>query len=225
MAVGLDLRRLLVSAAAVAALGLAPLASLAQDTPKPAEGTQAAPPTPPPADGSGKAPDKAGEAPAPGDGRPEITLAPPEQLTLPSRSVLFITGKSTWDDADKSLSEAFNAIYAAIGKAKLQPAGSPMVEYLESGDEDFKFKAMVPVDKVPASVATKDVKVGQSPSGPVLKFVHRGSFEDLEDVYNRIDDYLVAKSLTMAKVYEEYETDPASTPPDKMVTNIYVVTE
>lgn len=225
MPVGLDLRRLLVTAAAAAALGLAPLAAVAQDAPKPAEGAPATPPAAPPTDGAGKAPDTAEKPPAPADGKPEIALAPPEQLTLPSRSVLYITGKSNWDDADKSLSEAFNAIYAAIGKAKLQPSGSPMVEYLESSDEDFKFKAMVPVDKPPASVAAKDVKVGQSPSGPVLKFVHRGSFEDLEDVYNRIDDYLVAKSLTMAKVYEEYETDPASTPPDKMVTNIYVVTE
>ena len=62
-------------------------------------------------------------------------------------------------------------------------------------------------------------------AGPALKFVHQGAFEDLEEVYNRIDDFLVAKSLSMKKVYEEYVTDPTVTAPEKMITNIYVVTE
>lgn len=160
------------------------------------------------------------------DGAPtEVAIAPPESVTLAAKPVLYATGKSSWDDAEQSLGNALNALYAAIAKGNLKAAGPPMIEYLDSGDEDFQFKAMVPVEKSPKTAPSKDVKIGQSPAGPALKFVHRGSFEDLEEVYNRIDDYLVSKSLDMKKVYEEYETDPGTTPPEKMVTNIYVVTD
>ena len=43
--------------------------------------------------------------------------------------------------------------------------------------------------------------------------------------WNTAFDFLVAKSLSMKKVYEEYVTDPTVTAPEKMITNIYVVTE
>lgn len=195
-----------------------PTPPAAQPTP-PAAQSEPPPATPSPAAPQAGAPDTA--APQAG----ELTLAPPDSITLTAKPVLYFTGKSNWDDAEQSLGEAFNAIFAAVAKTNLKASGPPMVEYLDSGDDDFQFKAMVPIETAPKAAPNKDVKVGQSPAGPVLKFVHKGSFEDLEEVYNRIDDYLVAKSKTMKKVYEEYETDPATTPPEQMVTNIYVVVE
>jgi effector-binding domain-containing protein len=208
--------------ATLAALLLSAGIALAQDAPKP----DAAQPAPPAAE----APKPGEAAPAPGTAQQpappaEIVVAPPVTVTLVARPVLFVTGKSNWDDAEASLGQSLNSIFAAIGKANLKAAGPAMIEYLDSSDDDFQFKAMVPLETTPKSSPSKDVKVGQSPAGPALKFVHQGSFEDLEEVYNRIDDYLVAKSLTMKKVFEEYETDPGTTAPDKMVTNIYVVTE
>ncbi|MEJ1159763.1 GyrI-like domain-containing protein [Prosthecomicrobium sp. N25] len=200
-------------AAALLTLALAGSA-VAQDQ-KPAE---APPPAAQPA-----APAQPGAPAQPDAG--DVTVAVPVDVTLTARPVLYVTGKSNWDDAEESLGQSLNAIFSAIGKANLKAAGPAMIEYLDSGDDDFQFKAMVPIEKAPKTAPSKDVKVGESPAGPALKFVHQGSFEDLEEVYNRIDDYLVSKSLSMKKVYEEYETDPVTTAPDKMVTNIYVVTE
>ncbi|MBT9289461.1 GyrI-like domain-containing protein [Prosthecodimorpha staleyi] len=217
-----------VSAVAVAialSVGGSAVAQTTTDTPPPS-GQSTPAPTPPPAatpetSKEMQSPADVGKADAHGD----ITLAPPESVTLTARPVLFVTGKSTWDDAEEGIGNAVNAIFAAIAKGNLKAAGSAMIEYLDSGDEEFQFKAMVPIEAAPAKAPGKDVKVGQSPAGPALKFVHQGAFEDLEEVYNRIDDFLVAKSLNMKKVYEEYVTDPTVTAPEKMITNIYVVTE
>jgi effector-binding domain-containing protein len=149
----------------------------------------------------------------------------PEDLTLEPRPVIFVLGGGLWDDAEEKLGEAFSSIYGAIAEQKLHAAGKPMVEYLDSDEEKFQFRAMVPIEPADQPHADSDVQVGTSPSGKVLKFVHHGSLDDLEGVYNRIDDYLAAKSLSMKKVVEEYQTEQSTTPPNKMVTNIYVFTE
>jgi effector-binding domain-containing protein len=88
---------------------------------------------------------------------------------------------------------------------------------------------MVPVeasakDKIGTDLGP-DVLIGTGPTGKALKFTHRGSFDDLEQVYNRIDDYLASKDLTMTRVIEEYVTDQRLTPDNETVTNIYVFTE
>ena len=156
-------------------------------------------------------------------------MSPPEELELKPRTVVFASGKGKWDDSEDMFNSAFKAIYLAIARQNLHSAGPPMVEYLESDDSHFSFKAMVPVDQPSEAAAGPDlgpdVQMGEGPTGKVLKFVHRGSFDTLEQVYNRIDDYLASKDLTMARVVEEYVTDQRLTPDNEMVTNIYVFTK
>ncbi len=149
----------------------------------------------------------------------------PEEAVLAPRTVAFIVGKGKWDDAETVLDTAFKSIYAAMGRENVHSVGVPMVEYLDSDDSAFSFKAMVPIQAEAGINLGPDAQVGEGPSGKVLKFVHRGSFDDLEQVYNRIDDYLASKSLTMTKVVEEYVTDPIVTTPNNTVTDIYVFTQ
>ncbi len=163
---------------------------------------------------------------------PSATTAPsaapaitPEDVVLAPRTVAFVVGKGKWDDAEAVLDTAFKSIYAAMARETIHPAGVPMVEYLDSDDSTFSFKAMVPIQTEAGAKLGPDVLIGDGPSGRVLKFEHRGSFDDLEQVYNRIDDYLASKSLTMTKVVEEYVTDPMVTTPNNTVTEIYVFTQ
>lgn len=161
---------------------------------------------------------------------PSATLGPaatiaPETVTLQSRPVLYVTGDSKWDDSEKSLGDAFHAVYGEIARLNLRAAGVPMVEYVDSDDEKFIYKAMVPISEKPAAALEDEVAVGDSPAGSVLKFVHAGARDDMEQFYNRIDDYLAANHLTMKRVVEEYQTDRTKTPPDEQITNIYVFAE
>jgi effector-binding domain-containing protein len=159
-------------------------------------------------------------APAPAD--PNAIV--PEDIILPPQTVAFVMGKGKWDDAATLFDASFKAIYAALVHDNIHVVGVPMVEYLDSDDSSFSFKAMVPVEATPGRKLASDVEIGAGPEGKVLKFSHRGSFDDLEQVYNRIDDYLAGKGLEIQRVVEEYVTDQAVTPPNNTVTNIYVFT-
>lgn len=155
---------------------------------------------------------------------PKASISP-ETVTLQSHPVVFVTGESKWDDAEQSLGNAFHAVYGEIGRLNLHANGMPMVEYVDSDDDKFTYKAMVPIEAKPSAELGDDVQSGDGPAGTVLKFVHKGPFDELEQVYNHIDDYLAANHLTMKRVVEEYQTDRAKTPPEKQITNIYVFTE
>lgn len=178
---------------------------------------------PTPADPPAAAP----TTPAPGDASPGVDKAAPvgETVDLAEQPALTYLGETDWDDAEKALSEAINKLYATAARAKLEIAGPPMVEYLDTSGAEFRFTGYLPLKSAPTAPLPGDIKAGATPAGKTLRFVHQGSYEDLEDVYSSIDDQLAARGQTMKRVVEEYVSDPASTQPDQMVTNIYVFTE
>jgi hypothetical protein len=165
-------------------------------------------------------------------GAPSTPVAPlkeggltAETVTLATRPALVYAGQADWDDSEKALSSAINLLYATVAKFKLEAAGSPMVEYLEDDDDQLRFMAYLPIQPGARGTYGKEVKLGDTPAGTVLKYTHQGSYEDLEDVYSQIEDQLTAQKKEMKRVVEEYVSDPQSTSPDQMVTNIYVFTE
>ena len=55
-------------------------------------------------------------------------------------------------------------------------------------------------------------RLGQSPDGRALKFVYRGSYDDLDNTYEAITNYLDEKRLDAKEMFiEEYVTDPLTT--------------
>ena len=52
----------------------------------------------------------------------------------------------------------------------------------------------------------------------------RGSYDDLDNTYEAITNYLDDKRLEAKDMFiEEYVTDPASTDKNKLVVNVYVL--
>jgi effector-binding domain-containing protein len=67
------------------------------------------------------------------------------------------------------------------------------------------------------------IKVGKSPAGTALKFVHRGSYDSMDTTYDAITNYLDAKGLDAKDLFvEQYLTDPVTTPEDDLVIEVYV---
>ena len=67
------------------------------------------------------------------------------------------------------------------------------------------------------------IKVGQSPEGRALKFVHRGTYDELNQTYEAITNYLDEKGLDAKDLLiEEYLTDLGTTPERKLVVNVFV---
>jgi len=155
---------------------------------------------------------------------PPPTDAFGEEVMLAGKPIVFMAGKATWETAFPTLKEKFKAISAFLDKQKLKAAGSSMTIYTAVNDKGFEFQAAVPLAEQPANLPRGVVTAGQSPVGKALKFVHRGSYDSMDMLYESIVHFLDEKRIEKQGLFvEEYVTDPATTPEDKLVVNVFVL--
>lgn len=155
---------------------------------------------------------------------PVPTEAVGEEVTLDGKPVVLIAGKATWDNAFRTLTGNFKTISALLGKQKIKPAGPVMAIYLSANDSGFEYQAAIPLAEAPTNLPRGTVTAGQSPVGKAIKFVYRGSYDAMDHFYEQVRNYLDEKRLERVGIYfEEYVTDPTSTPEDKLVVNVFVM--
>ena len=155
---------------------------------------------------------------------PSVTTADPfgEPITLSAKKVVVFKGSANWDSAFDTLVDSFKALNALLDKQGIKPSGNVMIVYTSTDDTGFTYLAEVPVDQEPKNLA-KNMSMGQSPEGKALKFVHRGSYDNMDNTYEAITNHLDDKKLEAKDTFiEEYMTDPLKTAEDKLVINVYV---
>jgi len=178
-------------------------------SPSPAASASPSPAAPPPA---------VAATPAP------VQTADPFGLetTLEPRKVLMVKGTANWDSAFDTLVDAFKALNTLLDKQGIKHAGNSMIVYTSTDDTGFTFLAEIPVDQDPKNLP-KDMSIGKSPEGKALKFVHRGSYDNMDNTYEAITNHLDDKRLEAKDTFvEEYLTDPLKTAEDKLVINVFV---
>jgi len=188
-------------------------------TPAPAPTATPAPAASPPAN-----PSAAAETPATPPAAAAVQTADPfgEEITLEPKTVLILRGNAKWDSAFDTLIESFKSLSGLLDKQGLTRAGNPMIVYTATDDAGFTYLAEIPVDQDPKNL-TKDMSIGKSPEGKALKFVHRGSYDNMDNTYEAITNHLDDKKLEAKDTFiEEYMTDPLKTEEDKLVINVYV---
>jgi effector-binding domain-containing protein len=189
-------------------------AATAPATPAPAVPATPAPATPPPAAEAPAAP----SAPAP------VQTADPfgDEITLTAKTAVILKGSANWDSAFETLIDSFKKIAGLLDKQGIKPSGNSMIVYTSTDDNGFTFQAEIPVDQEPKNLP-KDISIGKSPDGKALKFVHRGSYDNMDNTYEAITNHLDDKKLEAKDTFiEEYITDPLKTAEDKLVINVYV---
>jgi len=214
---------LAISLTSGAALAQAPAA-----TPSPAASANPSPapsPTPEPAASPSPTPSPAPSAAqqAPNPTAP-VQAADPfgEPLTLEPKKVVIHRGNANWDSAFDTLIDSFKALTAFLDKQGIKPAGNAMIVYTSTDDTGFTYLAEIPVEQDPKNLG-KDMSIGKSPEGNALKFVHRGSYDNMDNTYEAITNHLDDKKLEAKDMFiEEYMTDPLKTAEDKLVINVYV---
>jgi effector-binding domain-containing protein len=145
-----------------------------------------------------------------------------EPITLESKKVVIAKGTANWDSAFDTLIDSFKALNALLAKQNIKPTGNVMIVYTATDDTGFSFLAEVPIDQDPKGLG-KDMSIGKSPDGKALKFVHRGSYDNMDNTYEAITNHLDEKKLEAKDTFiEEYLTDPIKTAEDKLVINVYV---
>jgi effector-binding domain-containing protein len=146
-----------------------------------------------------------------------------EELTLAAKTIIFMKGSGTWDSAFETLIDAFKSVYGFLDRQGIKPSGSALTIYTATDDIGFQYQAAVPVAEAPKNPPRGDLSVGQSPAGKALKFVHRGSYDAMDNTYEAITNYLDEKKLEAKDMFiEEYTTDLLNTPEDKLVVNVFV---
>jgi effector-binding domain-containing protein len=199
--------------AAPATPGPAPTATPAPSASPSTSSPSTAPATPP----------TTAETPAPPAAAPVQTADPfGEQITLEPKTVVVLKGNANWDSAFDTLIDSFKSLSALLDKQGIKAAGNSMIVYTATDDTGFTFMAEIPVDQDPKNL-TNAMSMGKSPEGKALKFVHRGSYDNMDNTYEAITNHLDDKKLEAKDTFiEEYITDPLKTAEDKLVINVYV---
>ena len=131
-------------------------------------------------------------------------------------------GSADWDSAFETITDSLKKLGAYLDKQNIKPSGPPLIVYTSTDDNGFTYQAEFPVNEPPKS-PPKDISVGKSPEGKALKFVHRGSYDNMDNTYEAITNHLDDKKLEAKDMFiEEYTTDPLKTAEDKLVINVLV---
>jgi effector-binding domain-containing protein len=146
-----------------------------------------------------------------------------EEVMMTEMTIIYFAGSGLWDSAFETIVGAFKSVYGAMGKLGVKASGPPMTIYTATDDTGFQFQAAVPVALAPAMPPGGDIKVGKSPTGAALKFIHRGSYDAMDTTYEAITNYLDEKKLEAKDLFvEQYLKDPVTTPEDDLVIEVYV---
>lgn len=146
-----------------------------------------------------------------------------QQVTLPERTLLYRTVKTSWDEAWVNISGAFKALHADAARLKLKTAGNPLVIYRSTADDSFVFDAALPIAAAPAAAPGGDLHVGPSRTGKAVKFFYHGAFGAMDSTYELIANYIDSEKLDTEDLsIEEYVSDPATAKPSDITINIYM---
>jgi effector-binding domain-containing protein len=147
-----------------------------------------------------------------------------EDTTLTAKPIVFVKGSGTWDNAFETITASFKKLKVYVDKEGLKSDGLQMTIFTATDDTGFQYQAAVPVAEPPKNPPRGDIAVGQSPDGHALKFIHHGSYDDLDNTYEAITNYLDEKRLEAKDMFiEEYVTDPVSADPKKLTVEVYVL--
>jgi effector-binding domain-containing protein len=166
--------------------------------------------------------------PAPGPAAPAAAPAPGdvfgEKTTLTAKTIVYVKGSGTWDKAFETISNSLKKIKTYLDKEGIKPNGLAMTIFTATDDAGFEYEAAIPIAEAPKNPPHGDLMLGQSPEGQALKFVHRGSYDDLDNTYEAITNYLDDQRLEAKDLFiEEYVTDPMTADVTKLLVNVYVL--
>lgn len=214
----------------------APAATPPAPSPAPAASADATPATPPPPAPTTETPaaaqppvappatPPAAEAPPTAPTAPNVQTADPfgQEQTLTAKKVVILKGSANWDSAFETLVSSLKTLSEFIAKQGIKPAGPSLIVYTSTDDAGFTYQAEIPVDQDPKNLA-RGMSIGTSPEGATLKFIHRGSYDNMDNTYEAITNHLDERKLEAKDTFiEEYVTDPLTTTEDNLVINVFV---
>ena len=147
-----------------------------------------------------------------------------ENVEVPARPIVAVSGQSSYDDAFKSIKASLETVRKAMDKTGVKATGHPITIFSAPDDKGFKYQVGVPVaQKLEKTDLGNGVTAAMSPAGKAIKFQHRGGYDDIDSTYDVITAFLDAKGLQVDSPYiEEYLTDLTTSDDPNLQVDIYV---
>lgn len=144
-----------------------------------------------------------------------------ETVQSPSQPMLYVRKVAPADPETiaPAMAEAFKQLGSFIGSRRIAVVGPPLAVYRDYDHGCVTLDIGVPVSPAALGQAEGDIKAGTTPAGKALKIVHHGSYETLGDTYAKIER--AGMRLTPYS-WEVYPNDPSVTPPEDLVTEIFM---
>jgi effector-binding domain-containing protein len=121
-----------------------------------------------------------------------------------------------------ALGVAYGRLSGYISAQGLEQAGPPVAIHNGEQGGALSLDAAIPVNRTDVAVAAP-IRAGSSYAGRVLKVVHTGDYAGLPAAREKVRAYLATAGLEqVGPLWEQYASDPGSTPPAELVTNIFV---
>jgi effector-binding domain-containing protein len=131
-----------------------------------------------------------------------------------------------------AMEATFGKLCELIRTSGVTPGGPPRAVYTSYGPEGIQFVVAMPLAQAPPEpIETEEAAIETLPGGATLRFTHHGPYAGLMQTYGLITQYMIAKGLMESEadwagympMWEEYRNDPETTPPDELLTYIYLL--
>ncbi|WP_422023137.1 GyrI-like domain-containing protein [Roseibium sp.] len=138
---------------------------------------------------------------------------------------LFQEATCSMDPADigTTMGQTFQSVWAFMQKNGIETSGKVLAVYYTYNPETMTFRAGFSVSPDAENKAEAPIQFDRTPAGKVVYFQHKGSYSTLRDSYGDMMSWMEKEGLTMgAPAWEVYLNDPATTPEDALLTDVYV---
>ena len=142
-------------------------------------------------------------------------------------AIAYVSTASATDDKaiGVALGVAYGKVSGFVNSQGLRQTAPPVARYQEpqnsKGAPVLRFDAGIPVDREDVK-ADGDVKLTHTYAGRVVKAVYHGPYSGLKAAHQRVQAFLAAAGYERAgAIWEQYVTDPGTTPESELVTHIY----
>ena len=137
---------------------------------------------------------------------------------------LYVTKSCSMDPeaVGAAMGQAFQAVWGFMQQNGVSPAGPALSVYYTFEEDRLTFRAGFVVAKEDIARASGGIMGDVTPAGEVLHFTHKGPYSTLRDSYAQMMAHIdeVGRAVG-APTWEFYVNDPAQTPAEDLLTQVY----
>lgn len=138
---------------------------------------------------------------------------------------LYVSDSAGPADTPAKLAAAYARIGNFITGNNLKRVGAPiaLTRNFDEKTSVWDFDAGMPIAAgTPPAPADLGIQYGSTYAGYALRATHHGAYADMQPSYAKLIAYKTVAGLNdAAGAWEEYESDPASTPAEQLIAQIY----